>query len=65
MQQKQESGTLGWCAEEEQMLGRGERNFFLDVLSLMCLQNIQEGMWGWSSRARLGDTDLRLSDSRR
>lgn len=52
------------------MLGRGDRkekeekNFILGVLSLMCLQNIQEGVWGWSSRARLGNTDLRPSDSR-
>lgn len=28
----------------------------------MCLQNIQEGVWSWSSRARLGNRDLRPSN---
>lgn len=44
---------------------KGKRkNFILDMPSLMRLQNVQEGMWGWNSRAKLGNTDLKISDSR-
>lgn len=44
---------------------KGKRkNFILDTLNLMCLQNVQEGVWGWSTRARLGNTDLKIPDPR-
>ena len=63
----EEEGVQSTGGEGE---GRKEiESFLLGMVSLMCLQNefdvpVQGGVWGWSSRTRLGNMDLRISDLR-
>lgn len=63
---EQKSGVPGRVLRDG--CGRGDKgkrkSFSLDVPSVMCLENIGESMWGWSSGARPGNRELRTSASR-